>query len=59
MKGARFGLLGDIILGMLGAVVGGLTFGFLGISGGLIGSIVSATVGAAFLLFIVGQVKQS
>jgi uncharacterized membrane protein YeaQ/YmgE (transglycosylase-associated protein family) len=60
MKGARFSLLGDIVLGMLGAVLGGLIFGFLGISmGGLIGSIVAATVGAALLLFIVGQVKQS
>jgi len=60
MKGARFGLLGDIVLGILGAVVGGLAFGLLGISaGGLIGSIVTATVGAALLLFIVGQVKRS
>ena len=60
MKGARFGLLGDIVLGMLGAVVGGLAFGSLGISGGgLIGSIVSATIGATFLLFVIGQVKKS
>ena len=60
MKGARFGLLGDIVLGILGAVVGGLAFGLLGISaGGLIGSIVTATVGAALLLFIVGQVNRS
>ena len=60
MKGARFGLLGDMVLGILGAVIGGLAFGSLGISGeGLIGSIVAAIVGAALLLFIVGQVKQS
>ncbi|MGB5179066.1 MAG: GlsB/YeaQ/YmgE family stress response membrane protein [Gammaproteobacteria bacterium] len=60
MKGARFGLLGDMVLGILGAVIGGLAFGLLGISGGgLIGSIVAAIVGAALLLYLVGQVKQS
>ena len=59
MKGARFGLIGDITLGILGAVIGGLAFGSLGISGvGLVGSIVTAIVGAALLLYIVGQVKQ-
>lgn len=60
MKGARFGLLGDMVLGIFGAVIGGLAFGLLGISGGgLIGSIVAAIVGAALLLYLVGQVKQS
>ena len=59
MKGARFGLLGDMVLGILGAVIGGLAFGSLGISGvGIIGPIVTAIVGAVLLLFIVGQVKQ-
>jgi uncharacterized membrane protein YeaQ/YmgE (transglycosylase-associated protein family) len=60
MKGIRFGLLGDMVLGISGAVIGGLAFAALGISGGgLIGSIVAAIVGAALLLYIVGQVKQS
>jgi uncharacterized membrane protein YeaQ/YmgE (transglycosylase-associated protein family) len=59
MKGARFGVIGNIVLGIFGAVAGGLVYGWLGISaGGLIGSVVTATVGAALLLFIVGQVKQ-
>ncbi len=60
MKGGGFGLIGNIIVGILGAVVGGFVFGFLGISaGGLIGSIVMATVGAAILLAIVGVIKRA
>ena len=60
MKGGGFGLLGNIVVGIIGAVVGGVVFGLLGISaGGLIGSIITATAGAALLLFIVGLIKKS
>jgi uncharacterized membrane protein YeaQ/YmgE (transglycosylase-associated protein family) len=60
MKGGGFGLLGNIVVGILGAVVGGFVFGLLGISaGGLIGSIVTATAGAALLLFVVGKIKKA
>jgi uncharacterized membrane protein YeaQ/YmgE (transglycosylase-associated protein family) len=60
MKGGGFGLLGNIIVGILGAVVGGYVFGMLGIAagGGLIGSIVTATAGAVLLLFIVKLIKK-
>jgi len=60
MKGSGFGLLGNIIVGILGAVVGGFVFGLLGISaGGLLGSIVTATAGAALLLYIIGLIKKT
>ena len=60
MKGGGFGLIGNIVVGIIGAVVGGLVFGFLGISaGGLIGSIVTATVGAVVLLAIVRVIKKA
>ena len=60
MKGGGFGLLGNIIVGVIGAVVGGLVFGLLGISaGGLIGSIVTASAGAVLLLFLVGLMKKA
>ena len=60
MKGGGFGLLGNIVVGVIGAVVGGVVFGFLGITaGGMIGSIITATAGAALLLFIVGLIKKS
>jgi uncharacterized membrane protein YeaQ/YmgE (transglycosylase-associated protein family) len=60
MKGGGFGLVGNIVVGIIGAVVGGVVFGFLGITaGGMIGSIITATAGAALLLFIVGLIKKS
>ena len=41
-------------------VVGGYVFGLLGISaGGLVGSIITATVGAALLLFLIGLIKKT
>jgi uncharacterized membrane protein YeaQ/YmgE (transglycosylase-associated protein family) len=37
MRGAGFGLLGDLVIGIIGALLGGYIFGALGISaGGLI-----------------------
>ena len=59
MKGAGFGLLGDLVVGVLGAVVGGWLFGLLGIAAwGLLGNIVVATVGALVLLYLVRVVKK-
>ncbi|MGQ2964949.1 GlsB/YeaQ/YmgE family stress response membrane protein [Methylophilus sp.] len=54
MKGDGYGLIWDLILGIAGAVVGSWLFGLLGLSasGGLIGSIVVATIGAIFLIFL-------
>jgi uncharacterized membrane protein YeaQ/YmgE (transglycosylase-associated protein family) len=58
MEGGGSGLLMNIVVGIIGAVVGGFVFGLLGISaGGLIGFIVTATVGAILLLFILGKVR--
>ena len=60
MKGAGFGLLANIVIGVIGAVFGGFVFGLLGVSaGGVIGAIVTATVGASLLLFIVGLIKKA
>jgi uncharacterized membrane protein YeaQ/YmgE (transglycosylase-associated protein family) len=60
LKGGGFGLLVNIVVGILGAIVGGFVFGLLGISaGGIIGSIITATVGAVLLLFIVGLIKKA
>ncbi len=61
MKGGGFGLIGNIVVGIIGAVVGGYVFGLLGISmgGDLIGSIITATAGAAILLFIVKLIKKA
>jgi len=60
MKGGGFGLLGNMFVGVLGAVVGGFLFSLMGLSAnGLIGSIVTATFGAVVLLFIVGIIKKA
>ena len=61
MRGGGFGLLGDIVIGMVGAVVGGYLFGLAGLSvgGGFIGSIVTATLGAMALLFVTRLVKRA
>ena len=60
LKGGGFGLLVNIVVGILGAIVGGFAFGLLGISvGGIVGSIITATVGAVLLLLIVGLIKKA
>ena len=49
-----------IIFLAVGAVLGGFVFGFLGITtGGLLGSIVMATIGAVILLYIISLVKKA
>ena len=60
MKGGGFGLVGDLVVGVLGALLGSFLFGALGISaGGFFGSIVVATVGAVVLIFLVRLVKRA
>jgi uncharacterized membrane protein YeaQ/YmgE (transglycosylase-associated protein family) len=60
MKGGGFGLLGDIIVGVIGALIGGWLFGKLGIwpGGGLLGSLIVAFIGACILLFLVRLIKR-
>ena len=61
VKGGGFGVVGDIVVGVLGALVGGFLFGVLGFSGGggLLGSIVVATVGAVVLIFVLRLIKSA
>jgi uncharacterized membrane protein YeaQ/YmgE (transglycosylase-associated protein family) len=59
-KGGGFGLLGNIVVGIVGAIVGGWLFGELGISigTGLVSAVVMATAGAVVLLVIVGLIRK-
>jgi uncharacterized membrane protein YeaQ/YmgE (transglycosylase-associated protein family) len=59
VKGGGFGLLGDIVVGILGAFVGGWLAGILHISigGGFISSIITATVGAIVLIVLLRMIK--
>ncbi len=61
MKGGGYGIVGDIILGILGALIGGwLAQNLLGIgSTGLIGSIIVAFIGAVILIAILRAVTGS
>jgi uncharacterized membrane protein YeaQ/YmgE (transglycosylase-associated protein family) len=61
VKGGGFGLIGDLVVGVIGAFLGGWLFSTLGASagGGLLGGIIVATVGAIVLLFIVRLVKRA
>ena len=56
MKGSGFGILGNIVVGIIGGIAGGWVFSLLGISsnGGLIGSLRTAVVGAILLIYLVG-----
>ena len=60
MRGRGAGLIINLIVGVVGAYIGGFLFKFLGLSmHGLIGSFVTAVVGAVVLLFLVGLVKKA
>ena len=52
MRGGGFGLLGDIVVGIIGAFIGGFVLTVLGIGGsaGFVGSIVVAFIGAVILI---------
>jgi uncharacterized membrane protein YeaQ/YmgE (transglycosylase-associated protein family) len=53
MRGGGYGIVGDIIVGIIGAFIGGWLFSLIGIgSGGLIGSIIVAFIGACILIFL-------
>ena len=58
VKGGGFGLIGNLIVGVIGAVLGGFVFGLLGITAsGRTGQFVSACAGALLLLFLLRFVK--
>jgi uncharacterized membrane protein YeaQ/YmgE (transglycosylase-associated protein family) len=61
VKGGGFGIVGDIVVGVIGALLGGYLFSLLGVStgGGLLGSLVVATIGAVVLLFGIRLVKSA
>jgi len=61
VKGYGFGLLGNIVVGIVGALFAGFLFPRigLGLGGGILGSIIAATLGAVILLFLIRLVKRA
>ena len=59
--GGGFGIIGDIIIGIVGAFVGGWIFSKLGIEspwGGMAGTIFVAFIGAVVLLFLLRLIRR-
>ena len=54
VRGAGFGCLGNTVIGVVGAFLGGLIFTSIGITGtaGFLGSVAVATLGAVILIAI-------
>jgi uncharacterized membrane protein YeaQ/YmgE (transglycosylase-associated protein family) len=61
VQGTGFGLLGDIFVGIVGALVAAALFPTLGLNlgGGTIAAMVAATLGAVSLLVIVRVIRQA
>ena len=58
IKGRGFGALGDILVGIIGAELGGWIFGAVGLSAyGFVGAVIMSFVGAVVLLSIIKLVK--
>jgi len=61
MKGRGFGTIGNIVVGIIGAYVGGFMLGNLGLNIGdseLFNSLVTAVVGAIVFLFVLGLIRK-
>ena len=60
MRGSGFGLIGDLIIGVIGSFIGVRVFGLLGISsGGVLGLLIAAIVGALLRLYVIRLVKSA
>jgi uncharacterized membrane protein YeaQ/YmgE (transglycosylase-associated protein family) len=62
VMGGGYGLIGDIVIGIVGAFIGGWIFRMLGTSvpiGGLPGVILVAFIGAVVLLFVLRLIRRS
>ena len=58
MKTGNHGLLGDLIVGIIGALLGGFLFELVGLSAsGLLGSLITATVGAVILIALLRKLR--
>ena len=60
VTGIRLGLIGKIIVGIIGAFLGGWIFSSLGISigTGLLAQIIHATIGAILILVVLALIRR-
>jgi len=60
MKGRGFGMIGNLVVGIVGAVIGSLVFSALGIDAyGAFGPLITAFFGAVLFLALVKAVKHA
>jgi uncharacterized membrane protein YeaQ/YmgE (transglycosylase-associated protein family) len=60
MKGGGYGMVGDIVVGVIGALIGGWLFTKMGVASvGLLGAIIVATIGAIILIFLLRLIKRA
>lgn len=59
-KGYGFGIIGNIIVGIVGAWFGSWLFGVLGVhlGTGLVSDIIEGVIGALVLLFLIGLIRR-
>lgn len=60
VKGGGFGFVGNIVVGIVGAVVGGWLLPRIGVVvlGGVLGEILNAVIGACLVLFLLQLFKR-
>jgi uncharacterized membrane protein YeaQ/YmgE (transglycosylase-associated protein family) len=61
VKGTGYGLIGDIIVGIVGALIAGWLLPRVGIAigGGIVGAIINAFIGAVILLIVLRLIKRA
>lgn len=60
VRGGGFGLIGNLVVGVVGALIGGHILKFFGMTaGGLFGSLFTAILGAVVLLFLIRLIKRT
>ena len=61
MKGRGLGLAGNMVVGVIGSILGGTLFRSLGLmpNGSLLSVLITALVGALVLLVLVGVIKKA
>lgn len=60
VRGKGFGLLMDLVVGIVGSILGGWLFSLVGLAAyGLIGRLFTAFIGAIILLWLVRALKRS
>ena len=61
VRGMGFGLIGNFVVGIVGAFIAGWLLPRIGIviGSGMVGSIIDATIGAVVLLVILGLIRRA